>query len=93
MIFNDIATMAKGSAFVFAFAPLEHREHAEGWSTSRRAAADGEPWLTRFERDKLARKITECGFNRMAFLTPEEAKLKYYPIKKGPPDSKRGASV
>ncbi len=80
-IFKDIAAMPKGSGFVFAFAPLIRGDIAplRGIeSTAQRAAAHGEPWLTRFEADELAKKLIETGFSKVSFLLPEEATLQYY---------------
>ena len=90
-IFRDIAAMPKGSRFVFAFAPHkpEDADPQKGIaSTAQRAAAHGEPWLTRFEVDELLERLTECGFSKVAFLSPEEAKLQYYQSRKDLPAPK-----
>jgi methyltransferase (TIGR00027 family) len=90
-IFKDIAAMPKGSRFVFAFAPcrLEDADPHKGIeSTAQRAAAHGEPWLTRFKVDELANRLVECGFSKVAFLEPEEAGRQYYQSRKDLPAPK-----
>ena len=90
-IFRDIAAMPKGSRFVFAFAPykLEDADPQKGMeSTAQRAAAHGEPWLTRFKVDELGKRLAECGFSRVAFLKPEEARQQYYQSRKDLPPPK-----
>jgi len=80
-IFQSIAEMPKGSCLVFTFAPnkTDSFEWEDGTkSTTQRAAAHGEPWLTRFEVEGLRKVLTECGFSRISFLEPEEAKVQYY---------------
>jgi len=85
------AAMPKGSRFVFAFAPhkAEEADPQKGIeSTAQRASAHGEPWLTGFEVDELLERLTECGFSKVAFLSPEEAKLQYYQSRKDLPAPK-----
>jgi methyltransferase (TIGR00027 family) len=90
-IFRDIAEMPKGSRFVFAFAPYK-REDADPQkgieSTAQRAAAHGEPWLTRFKVDELGKRLVDCGFSKVAFLEPEEAWQQYYQSRKDLPAPK-----
>ena len=42
------------------------------------AAAAGEPWLTYFEPEELARKLRETGFANIEFLTPEMSAARYF---------------
>jgi methyltransferase (TIGR00027 family) len=52
-------------------------EEARAWAQARaeRVAALGEPWITRFVPDDLARLLTECGFER-THLEDEVAMLR-----------------
>jgi O-methyltransferase involved in polyketide biosynthesis len=87
-ILRDIAAMAKGSFFVFAFAPRQQNNigtQKEISSISERAAAHGEPWLTRFEPIKLKKLLIEHGFSAVSFLRPNEAKSRYYKARKDLP--------
>jgi hypothetical protein len=37
----------------------------------RNAEALGEPWLTKFQPDRLEQKLRNIGFSHIVFLTPE----------------------
>jgi methyltransferase (TIGR00027 family) len=80
-IFESIAGMPEGSSLVFAFA-LNRTETPESGgeqtSTAQRAAAHGEPWLTRFELGGLRKELIDCGFRKVSFLQTSEAAEQYY---------------
>lgn len=79
--FHSIAGMARGSAFVFAFAPNQTeawRGTREFMTTAEKAAAHGEPWLTRFDMDELKLELMKSGFGNVSFLSPTEAEERYY---------------
>ena len=79
--FQSIAGMAKGSEFVFAFAPNQgegQRGNREFMTTAERAAAHGEPWLTRFGLEELKQELMKSGFGNVTFLSPTEAEECYY---------------
>ena len=79
--FMSIAGMAKGSEFVFAFAPHQadtRRGTREFVTTAEKAAAHGEPWLTRFEVEDLNLELAKSGFATVSFLDPTEAEERYY---------------
>ena len=70
--------MPLGSRLVFAFAGNIGDSDANKMSASHRAAGHGEPWLTRFEVEELEKELLECGFNKVSFLAPGEARAQYY---------------
>ena len=74
-LLGEIAAMASGTRMVFTIASAE-RPH--GTSTEDRAAAHGEPWLTRLDRGELEAVLRESGFRQVSFLEPEESALRYY---------------
>jgi methyltransferase (TIGR00027 family) len=87
-IFTDIAAMPKGSSLVFAFAPFKPGEadsHKGQDPAAHRAAAHGEPLLTRFKVDELAKRLYACGFSKVEFLKPERARQQYYRSRKDLP--------
>jgi methyltransferase (TIGR00027 family) len=45
---------------------------------TRRAADVGEPWLSRLHPDQLSSKLRALGFSRIAHLTPDEARERYF---------------
>jgi methyltransferase (TIGR00027 family) len=74
-VFESVARMPRGSVFVFAFAPSQGQ--AAG-SAADRAAALGEPWLTRFVVEDLRLELQKIGFSSVSFLTQDEAKERYF---------------
>ncbi len=76
-VFGSIVRMPKGSVFVFAFAQSRGTE-GSSMSASERAAALGEPWLTRFHAEELKLELQNIGFSSVSFLTPDEARNKYF---------------
>lgn len=78
-VFQAVATLPKGSKMVIAFAPRERgTEMRGGTSTAEKAAAQGEPWLTRFDPMELRQELLNCGFGDIAFLSTDEAERRYY---------------
>jgi methyltransferase (TIGR00027 family) len=49
-----------------------------GATLASRAAAVGEPWLTYYEPDELARKLRHAGFSDVLLVTPEMATERYF---------------
>jgi len=79
--FRSAAGMARGSEFVFAFAPRQTdtlRGKRDFVTTAEKAAAHGEPWLTRFDVEDLERELMKSGFASVSFLSPAEAEERYY---------------
>jgi len=80
-IFLETARLPKGSGIVFAFAPdtdqLGEGERP-GTHASARAAEQGEPWLTRMKIGELERDLKGMGFQDVRFLSPDEARDRYY---------------
>ncbi len=69
-VFRCIVGLPQGSEVVFSFA----RPRADGRMSDAeaRAAACGEPWLSKFEPDVLASLLQRHGFARVQFMSPEE---------------------
>jgi O-methyltransferase involved in polyketide biosynthesis len=42
------------------------------------AAAGGEPWLTRFDPEKLQAKLAAMGFSEVIHLSPREAAQRFF---------------
>jgi len=70
------------SQIVFSFATsdaiLDAADRAYASKAIERAAAIGEPILSRFLPDQLVRKLTAIGFSRVFHLTPEKANERYF---------------
>jgi len=78
-VFQAVAALPRGSRLVMAFAPREKGAEARvGMSTAESAAAQGEPWHTRFDPTEVRQELLDCGFSSVAFLSTEEAARKYY---------------
>jgi methyltransferase (TIGR00027 family) len=80
-IFKTAAALPPGSGMVIAFAPPiseEGRAAVRVPSASERAAALGEPWLTRFSADELRDTLRTNGFKDVSFLDPRESRSRYY---------------
>ena len=90
--FQSIAGMARGSELVFAFAPNQtesRRGTPESMTTAEKAAAHGEPWLTRFDLAELKLALLKSGFGSVSFLSPIEAEERYYKGRRDLPAPKR----
>jgi len=91
-VFQSIAGMAKGSEFVFAFAPTQteaQRGNGESMTTAEKAAALGEPWLTRFDLEELRGELLKSGFGNVSFLIPADAEELYYKGRRDLPAPRR----
>jgi len=78
-----IAGGPKSTEVVFTFAP--EGEDASGDRGTVRttvfsslAALAGEPWRTRFSTTRLSEKLSQLGFGVVQFLTPEDARRRYF---------------
>jgi methyltransferase (TIGR00027 family) len=69
-VLRFVAARPAGSELAFSFA---HAGAAPNGGAEARATAAGEPWLSRFEPDALARKLEEHGFSAVTMLTAERA--------------------
>jgi methyltransferase (TIGR00027 family) len=45
---------------------------------AQRAAADGEPWRTRFRPEQMRQSLIDAGFTRVFLLSPEAADARYF---------------
>lgn len=80
-IFQVAASFAKLSEIVFTFSQgnvTSGDERGSRPSLAEAAAAVGEPWRSYHRPDVLRRELSEIGFSRVAFLSPQEAKYRYY---------------
>jgi methyltransferase (TIGR00027 family) len=84
-VFRSVAAMPTGSVFALAFAPKQ----TESSTAADKAAAHGEPWLTRLDLDDLRAELLESGFRAVSFLRPEEAAAKYYPGRRDLPPPRK----
>jgi methyltransferase (TIGR00027 family) len=78
-----IAAGPAGTEVVFTFAPSggsspEERGTVRTTIMSSLAALAGEPWRTRFSPPQLSEKLSGMGFRTVHFLTPEEARRRYF---------------
>jgi methyltransferase (TIGR00027 family) len=72
------ASLAAGSEIVFSYdAPRPGRGSAAWSALAARAAAVGEPWITVFEPDALARDVRGLGFAEVVDFGPDEAWARY----------------
>jgi len=72
-LFRTVAGFPEGSELVVTFTSSER---AAG--SAERAAAWGEPWLSRQQAPELRSELLRCGFSSVAFLEPEEAERLYF---------------
>jgi methyltransferase (TIGR00027 family) len=78
--FRSVATLPASSEIVFSFASKRGpgRVPQDGPSLAERAAAAGEPWLSHFEPADLEARLHALGFSAVEFLTPDEARIRYF---------------
>jgi len=69
-VLRYVAARPAGSEIAFSFA---HAGAVTNRGAQARAAALGEPWLSRFEPDALVRKLRDLGFSAVTLPTPEDA--------------------
>jgi len=77
-VFRFVASLPPTSEIVFTFATTTENGRKNSNSTAARAAAHGEPWLTRIDPDTLVRKLQKLGFSKISFLTPADAAACYF---------------
>ncbi|MFL9483226.1 class I SAM-dependent methyltransferase [Chitinophagaceae bacterium LWZ2-11] len=75
-IFAFIASLAKGSEFVFTYSQKESESQMKFFA--ERAAAAGEPWIRWFTPETLVNKLQEHGLSSISFLDPATAQKLYY---------------
>ena len=75
VVFRFVSSLPKSSEIVFTFAsPVSLISETIAAS----AAAQGEPWRTRFEPNALAQKLHRLGFSTVSFLSTSEAETRYF---------------
>jgi methyltransferase (TIGR00027 family) len=80
-IFQVTASFPKLSEIVFTFSQgnlASRDERRSRPSLAESAAAVGEPWRSYHDPDVLRRELFEIGFSEVSFLSPQEAKDRYY---------------
>jgi methyltransferase (TIGR00027 family) len=80
-IFQVTASFPKLSEIVFTFSQgnlASRDERGSRPSLAESAAAVGEPWRSYHDPDVLRRELFEIGFSGVSFLSPQEAKDRYY---------------
>jgi methyltransferase (TIGR00027 family) len=65
-------------SFVASDAVLPADDVARVRAFTAQFAAIGEPWLSRFDPERLVAKLRDMGFPRIFHLTPEEANRRYF---------------
>ena len=77
-IFDLVASFPASSEIAFTYSPPQLRPSA----TAARAAAQGEPWLSRISQGDLTRQLKRLGFADVAFLDYEQARRAYFPARR-----------
>jgi methyltransferase (TIGR00027 family) len=94
---RDIAGCARGSELVLTFAARESpgsEAQALLSGMAQRAAEGGEPWLSYFQPEEMEALLRDCGFGRIDFLTPEQARARYFDTRPADlPPPRRGTIV
>lgn len=75
-IFQFAASLLPSSELVFTFSQRDPPGIAH--ELAEKAAAKGEPWLTRVDLPELERTLVEFGFSDLKFLSPREIKQRYF---------------
>jgi methyltransferase (TIGR00027 family) len=71
------ASLAAGSEIVFTYSAPRERPPAAWSALAARAGGLGEPWITFFEPDALARELRQLGFAEVVDFGPDEAFARY----------------
>ena len=80
-VLKSIATFPAESEIVLTFAlPPGHSPSP----FDQRSASVGEPWVSYFEPEAIEAKLLNAGFSAVEFLSPENAKARYF--QQRPPD-------
>jgi methyltransferase (TIGR00027 family) len=82
----SIAAFPPGSEVVLTFLqpPESGSEGAAAQLAAQlaaRVAGSGEPFISYFEPEAMAAKLTNAGFTRLDFLMPEEANARYFKLR------------
>jgi len=72
-LFRLVAAFPRGSELIATFT---QSERAAG--SAARAAAGGEPWLSRMDEGEIRAELLRCGFAAVELLQPEEAARRYF---------------
>lgn len=76
---RSAAAFPSGSEIVLTFLqPPGSVANAAPAQLAERVAGAGEPFVSYFEPEAMAAKLTAAGFTRLEFLSPEEANKRYY---------------
>jgi methyltransferase (TIGR00027 family) len=75
-IFRWLGGLPKGSEFVLTAS--QRRWNPWFLFSAAKVAAAGEPWLTYFTPGELDQELKDCGFSEVHWLSPEEAKERYW---------------
>ncbi len=82
VVFRFVASLPRSSEIIFDFASptseVKETSTEPSHSTAALAAAQGEPWLTRFEPNDLVSKLQGLGFSRASFLSATDADARYF---------------
>ncbi len=79
---NFVLSLPPASEIVFSFVSaastlsLVERIGAEAFAAI--AAAQGEPWLSRFSPEQLTNKLTSMGFSKVIHFSTDEANARYF---------------
>jgi methyltransferase (TIGR00027 family) len=79
---NFVLSLPSASEIVFSFVlaagALSWSERALATISAISAAAQGEPWLSRYFPEQLVHKLTSIGFSRVIYFSTEEANEHYF---------------
>jgi O-methyltransferase involved in polyketide biosynthesis len=64
--------------FIVPDADLAGEELEAVQQVAHRAAAEGEPWRTRFHPEQMRQALIDAGFRRVFVLSSEEADARYF---------------
>ena len=74
-VLQSVGAFPPGSEIVLTIASQTNEAHA---LIAKHAAGIGEPWVSCFEPDDFAAKLTGTGFSKVGFLSTEEAEARYF---------------
>lgn len=75
-IFRFIGSLPKGIEFVFTAS--EKRTGRWSAMVAEKVAQSGEPWISHFDFTEMEKQLKESGFKEVIFLSPAEAKARYF---------------
>ncbi len=74
-VLGSVAKFPAGSEIVLTFAQPPGDSPSP---LSQHTSSMGEPWVSYFEPDAIEAKLRRAGFSKVVFLSPEEAREKYF---------------